>query len=348
MLTLLPLMFASCNSQPSTDKTPTPTTQGAPASRTMERGPIKATVEIDRDTVAIPEPITFTLTVEAERGVEVIMPEFSDLLGPFGVQKIDKAEPTQDDLYRREKWTLTLEPFLPGTQSIPPMTIAYIDARERADGSTAEIRDSIDSAELPVTVSQTLADIKPPIAIDAPTSLTLLYWALGVIAAVALIALIAHRLRRGIAVDAPAAPIVPAHVWALSQLDMLAAEGLIERGRVQEWYYRINAIARQYIERRYGLMAGEQTSEEFLRDLQRSPQLAPKHKEMLQRFVSACDPVKYARHLPGPDDIRWVETSARAFVLETAQVPDAAPTADSPQPPAHSPQPAPHPPEAAA
>lgn len=338
MLTLLPLVLAGCSSQPTTDTTPSPTTQGTPASRTMERGPIKATVEVDHDAVAIPEPITLTLTVEAERGVEVIMPEFTDLLGPFGIQKIDKAEPTQDDLYRREKWTLTLEPFLPGTQSIPPMTIAYIDARERADGSTAEIRDSIDSAELPVTVSQTLADIKPPIAIDAPTSLTLLYWALGVIAAVALVALIARRLRRGIDEDAPVAPIVPAHVWALSQLDMLAAEGLIERGRVQEWYYRINAIARQYIERRYGLMAGEQTSEEFLRDLQRSPQLAPKHKEMLQQFVSACDPVKYARHLPGPDDIRWVETSARAFVLETAQAPETTPTPDILQHASHAPE----------
>lgn len=318
-LVLLCVWCCACDARSSNAPTTAPATQGAPASRDIEKGPVRATVEIDRDAVAIPETLTLTLTVDAERGVEVKMPELGELLGPFGVQKVEKAEPIEGDIYRRERWTVTLEPFLPGDIAIPPMTIAFRDARPRADGSEADVQDAVDTPELGVQVTQTLADVKPPVAIDVPTSLILLYWALGVIAAMALVALIARRLRRERPEAAPLAPVVPAHVWALAQLDMLAAEGLIERGRVQEWYYRINAIARQYVERRFGLMAGEQTSEEFLRDLQRSSFLSARHKDMLQQFVSACDPVKYARHQPGPVDIQWVDAAARNFVVETAR-----------------------------
>ncbi|RIK65471.1 MAG: hypothetical protein DCC65_12370 [Planctomycetota bacterium] len=330
-MVLLCVWCCACDARSSNAPTTAPATQGAPPSRDVEKGPVRAVVEIDRNAVVIPETLTFTLTVDAERGVEVKMPELGELLGPFGVQKIEKAEPAEGDVYRRERWTVTLEPFLPGDVAIPPLTIAFRDARPRADGSEADVQDSVDTPELGVRVTQALADVKPPVAIDVPTSLTLLYWALGVIAAMALVALIARRLRRERPEAAPAAPIVPAHVWALAQLDMLAAEGLIERGRIQEWYYRINAIARQYVERRFGLMAGEQTSEEFLRDLQRSSFLSARHKDMLQQFVSACDPVKYARHQPGPEDIRWVNTAARNFVVETARTePVEAPLDDSP------------------
>jgi hypothetical protein len=100
---------------------------------------------------------------------------------------------------------------------------------------------------------------------------------------------------------------------------MLAAEGLIERGKVREFYYRINAIVRGYIERRWGLNAGEQTSEEFILALQRSDFLGDLHKTVLRRFVDACDPVKYARQEPAAQENEWVQTTAREFVVETAQ-----------------------------
>lgn len=139
----------------------------------------------------------------------------------------------------------------------------------------------------------------------------------------AAVALLSRWLSRGkSAPTARAAPRVPAHVWALAQLDMLAAEGLVERGKIQDFYYRINFIVRRYIELRFGLMAGEQTSEEFVRELQRAAILAPGHKDVLRQFVSACDPVKYAKHQPDASEIDWVQTTARQFVLQTAASPE--------------------------
>ncbi len=324
------LLFAAltvsvgCEQTPRADapaqKSETTAPASSPVSRSAESGPVRVTVEIDRDVALAPDPITMTLTVEAERGVTVTMPEIGELLGDFLVQRIEKTPLTEDDMYRREAWTILLEPALPGEASIPPITVGYEDRRERVDGSRADVADRVESPALVVRVEQHLADVKDPASIIVPTSYTLLAWFLGVVAVVAAAALLARWLKRDPSpVSRPAAPSVPAHLWALAQLDMLAAEGLLDRGRVQEWYYRINAIVRQYIERRFGLLAGEQTSEEFLRDLQRTAILSPEHKQLLQRFVRACDPVKYARHQPDAAEIQWVDASARNFVLQTAE-----------------------------
>lgn len=300
--------------------------QASPVSRRVEEGPLRVTVELDRDRTMVPEPIQLTLTVEVERGVEYQLPEIEKLLGAFVVQNVDRQPPkAADDVFVREVITATLEPVVGGEMSVPPLTVAWRDSRERADGSPADPAEAgrthaLQTPEIPVEVEQRLADVKGPEEVVVPASYVLAAWIAGVLAVMTAVALAARRLARRSAPVAPKGPPPqPAHLWALAQLDMLAAEGLVERGLVREWYYRVNAIVRQYIERRYGTSAGEQTSEEFLRELQRSPVLTERHKDVLQRFVSACDPVKYARHRPDVEDVRWVETTAREFVMETAE-----------------------------
>lgn len=296
------------------------TTQAVPVSHSAEKGPVKVTVEADRDALVVPQPVELTLTVESERGVTVTMPELKDVLGDFLIKSIAKGQPTSDDMHERQSWTMTLEPALPGDAAIGPLTIAYSDTRERADGSTGEASGSVESPVIDIRVIENLADVKDPASLAIPGAYTLLLWILGVLGVMVGVALLARWLgRRKSPEAARPAPRVPAHEWALAQLDMLAAEGLIERGKIQDFYYRINFIVRRYIELRFALMAGEQTSEEFVRDLQRSPTLAPGHKDVLKQFVTACDPVKYAKHQPDGSEIQWVQSTAREFVMQTAE-----------------------------
>jgi hypothetical protein len=143
-----------------------------------------------------------------------------------------------------------------------------------------------------------------------------------VVVAMVAIALAARwwRRRRELAQrELPRVRRLIAHEWALAELDKLAAENLVGRGLVQEFYYRINGLLRRYIELRFGLAAGEQTSEEFIRALQHAVLFDPQHNEVLRRFIAACDPVKYARHRPERSEIDWVHATAREFVLETAE-----------------------------
>ncbi len=53
-------------------------------------------------------------------------------------------------------------------------------------------------------------------------------------------------------------------------LGALAAEGLIERGQIQSFHYRISDIVRGYVERRFTVAAPEMTTEECLASSRRS------------------------------------------------------------------------------
>jgi hypothetical protein len=172
---------------------------------------------------------------------------------------------------------------------------------------------------MPFTVRSGLADLKGPATIPLPGWQRLLLWVAGVLAVMAAIAFAARWWRRArqVKVELPWAVRVVPHEWALAELDMLAAEDLVGRGRVQEYYYRLNWILRRYVELRFRLMAGEQTSEEFIRALRDEAVFEETHKDLLRRFVVACDPVKYARHEPDRGEIDWVQAAAREFVIET-------------------------------
>ncbi len=298
----------------------TATTQ--PVTRTVGTRPVKVTVTLDRDDVTIPAALTLKYTIDYERGVVVEIPKLDKTLGGFLAREVSRPPPTGDDFHMHQDWTLSLEPVLPGDVQIPSLDFAYSDTRDRADGSKADLHDKVTTPPLPVSVHQVLADIKGPESLWAPSNFRILVYILIAVGTLALAGLVLRWLRRRAATPRMArkAPPVPPHVWALAELDILMSEGLLERGKVQEFYYRINAIVRRYIEMRFNMMAGEQTTEEFIRDLARSPRLVEEHKNVLRRFVSACDPVKYARHQPDKSEIDWVQTTAREFIIQTAHM----------------------------
>lgn len=299
------------------------------AVRTVERGPVRLTVRLDRDTVRAPEPVMLTMTVETESGVEIELPAIEGRLGDFLVESIERNEPTDDGVTRRDQWTLRLEGVLPGRFELPEIVVEYRDRRPAMDGTPVDEKGSVACAGLSIEVEASLADVKGPAELASPWPRGTLYGIVGTIAAMAAAGLLARRLRarRGAPIT-PAAPPEPPHLWALRALAALLAEKLVEAGRVQEFYYRINWLVRRYVELRFSLMAGEQTSDEFLRALSGSGALADDHKRLLRDFTAACDPVKYARHRPAPDDIAWVTDAARRFVVETQESAGASPPAE--------------------
>jgi hypothetical protein len=109
----------------------------------------------------------------------------------------------------------------------------------------------------------------------------------------------------------------PAHELAYARLRALVAEGLVEVGRVKEFYERISAILRHYIEDRFDLRAPERTTEEFLYELGRTEVLAPPDKQMLQEFLTHCDLVKFAKHAPTTEQIQQSFDLVKTFVEKT-------------------------------
>lgn len=171
----------------------------------------------------------------------------------------------------------------------------------------------------PTTVAGTndIRPIKPPVFVPNPWTPWL--WAGGVIMTLGLVTLavllvLATRKRRSVA------PPVPPHVRARHKLE--AALALINDPRA--FAIAVSDAVRVYLEERFQLRAPERTTEEFLRDLQKTSALTNAQKQSLAAFLEQCDLVKFARFEPPETMLRELQESALRLVHETQYDPEAA------------------------
>jgi hypothetical protein len=106
-------------------------------------------------------------------------------------------------------------------------------------------------------------------------------------------------------------------VKALRALQRLRGSSRTTRAEVEAFYVDVSRVLRDYLEERFGLRAPERTTEEFLRELEGGDQLARDHRAELERFLSQCDLVKFAAHVPTEHDHLTTWGLAAAFVEAT-------------------------------
>lgn len=143
---------------------------------------------------------------------------------------------------------------------------------------------------------------------------------LALAAATAIVAV--RRLRgrrRGAAASSPSLPPPPAapHETALAALAALRGRVPAATEAMEPFYRELSAVARRYLEERFGLRAPERTTEEFIREATDSGAIAPAHRERLHAFLEQCDLVKFARHRPASRDAAAALEAAERFVRET-------------------------------
>lgn len=225
----------------------------------------------------------------------------------------------------RVKVRHTLEPFLPGTYSIPPLELRFVpegqsDASE--DGAvivrTAELGGIRVESVLPESdEGRHLADLKPIAeAPDEPRlrrALRALFLAVTLVALVIAAVLLVRRARgRGSRITATADQV------ALALLDTLRNDEVAGGGRPAATLGRASQILRCYIEDRFRLHAPERTTEEFLREAKGCMELAERDIDVLGRFLAHCDMVKFAGVDPGPEDAEHAVRTVEEFVRMTA------------------------------
>jgi hypothetical protein len=81
-------------------------------------------------------------------------------------------------------------------------------------------------------------------------------------------------------------------------------------------------LIRDYIEKRFDVVATQRTTEEFLQALlQSSNEALARHRLLLSEFLHQCDFVKFAGDSLAVADMESLFQSARRFVLETSETP---------------------------
>lgn len=149
-----------------------------------------------------------------------------------------------------------------------------------------------------------IEDIRPPIASDP------VWMILAILTSLLLAVLLAYLLWPN-----PKPAVVPPPEptgWARARLADL--RGRLSQLSAYGTSIEVSDILREYVMRRYGLRATQQTTPEFLASILPHPAFTPPMRELLADFLGACDQIKYARVDPGVEASEHLLQQASAFI----------------------------------
>lgn len=308
----------------------------APASATLEKtsesGPVRATVRLEPDEPRIGDPLHLELEVVAEEGVELLMPAFGEALDRFAVVDFAPSEQVDDQGRTVARQRYTLQASRSGAASIPPLLIEFVDRRPgRPPAPEGEDAYELLTERLPFEVQSVLAsdaslELTPPRGELGPLETPggpVWPWLLAGGAVLAAAAPFAARLwaaRRSRSRQRSAYEVARAELDALLYGPRPASDDV---AAVDAFYVALSGIVRRYLESRFGLHSPEQTTDEFLEGLSRSPELERSHQELLREFLQGADLVKFAHRLPDAAGLNSSVALAQRFLEETGEPRDA-------------------------
>ena len=291
---------------------------GAPASDTRgpgyiekksERGPVTAVLRLEPSHPVIGDRCTLSLSVTAEDGVEVLMPDFGQSLDRFTIREFVPRQHVGEDGRMIHEQRYVLEPPMSGRLTIPPLLIEFVDHRP-GHKPAPEDEDAYELLTEPVTF-----DVQSD-PLPAAGRRPWLWWAAGLLA----LGLVGALAWRQVAAARSRARRRSAFDVAASRLEALAARPRPATAEaIDAFFVELSSIVRRYLEDRFELRAPELTTEEFLQAAGRTPELTEAHRGFLRDFLRRADMVKFARFIPERNDIEAALRAARRFLHETRE-----------------------------
>jgi hypothetical protein len=295
--------------------TPTP-----PAGPGGAAAPVSLEVSADHSSVTVGDPVTLTFRIRHAKDVSIVSFDADRALAALEVLAQKEGTPrTLEDGRIEELRTVTVAAYETGSKEIAPVRVVYKDAAGK-EGSVSARRIPIQVTSVLTEGQNEPADLKKPAEMPERA-----VWPWVLLLSLVVAALAAYlwwrRRRRAPETEAavPAAPPRPAHEIAYAELQRLLNSNLLEKGAVKEFYIELAEIIRRYLGARYGFDTFERTSSEILDSL-RMARAPVKAMAMISEFLSACDLVKFAKHLPDKDETRRTVESAYRLVDETKAV----------------------------
>ncbi len=288
--------------------------------------PAELRAAVDRATATTGDLITYRIELERDPDVEAELPDPGAGIPGFRIVDlgIDDPETLRSGRVLEGRW-FELRADLVGRFVLPPLSTSYRepDGTSRVIG-TPEIPVEVESVlpEDPGAVTD-IRDIKPLRRVEVAG--TWRWWLAGGV----LLVLIAcawwswRRRRLRNADGGSIAPGVPPYELAIDELERLRRTDFSNLRELRRYYFAISSVVRAYIEGRFGLNATDLTTEEILGRLGELARIEPVQAQSLERFLVATDQVKFAAHLPLPDEVDRTFERARVFVESTKPGQDA-------------------------
>lgn len=272
--------------------------------------------------VLVGEPFHVVVTATARPDVLVNLPASFDT-GSFEV--LERSEGQSPD-GRERSFDLIVVAWKTGAQTLPPIPMTYVPKGkgEVKRISTAGLDVEV-VAILPDPTQGELAPIAAPVDVFVK-DWTLVWVAVGAGAILVLlgVALVVRRMVRRRHRRVRAAAVVgdlrsPDEI-ALDRLAALEQSGALDHADRRPYYFAVTEIVRDYLGRRFAFDARDKTSSELMAALERSSAVHEVRVEV-ERWLGACDLVKYARVSVEHAEAARSLAEARALVQSTRPPP---------------------------
>jgi hypothetical protein len=283
---------------------------------------VSVQTELDTNRILLGRFVNLKYTITKEPGQKIVFPIFHDSLcqniDVVGEAKIDSLSDNKSvqslviTSYEPGQWQIAPQPFViktsAGTDTIYS-TVSLLQVDSVAIDTTGVIRD-IKKVEW---IMPSFSDFIP------------LLIALAIIGLIIVLVMRYWPGSKKVSQKATTQVIEPPHVIAMRELDKLKAQKLWQQKQTKEYYSRLTAIIRTYIEQQFGLKAMEQTSAEIIRDIHDKGLETKLNISDLKKLLNLADLIKFAKGNAQPEEnIEHLERaydfvkSSRQAVMEEA------------------------------
>ncbi len=305
--------LSGCGSRPAEPAAP-PREGPAVLTAQTRQGPVTISLELAPGRPLLSDQATLRITIARDNGLDLLPTDTSEALQDFLLRDFEEALPRIDGDRVVVTHIYKLEPLKSGTLTIGPIEFRFSAAdREEplivlTDPLDVEVGTLLETPE--PTLADLAAEAEP---VDLPPDPRVKwYWIGGSLLALAAIGLLLLRRKKKAAVEPP--PPSAAEV-ARTELQALREAGLAGSD-VKQFYVCLTGIVRRYVEAITGVRAPEQTTDEFLREMDQRQLFSPAVQQRFRDFLESSDLVKYAAHTPAPEDIEASLDRAAAFITE--------------------------------
>jgi hypothetical protein len=196
-----------------------------------------------------------------------------------------------------------------GPQRLAGLGVVADGARHALPTVDVQVTLGLDPGRIP-----RVADPLPPVAVPSPPADV---QAFALATGLGLLLLGAYIVAAGRRVAPPPPLPRPPELVATEALAALRLRLPDGEEQVPPFVDAVSSVLRAYVEERFGARAPESTTEEFLAELARRHDALSGHSGPLERFLRACDLVKFARHRPPPAGVVPLLDTAEDFVEST-------------------------------
>lgn len=267
---------------------------------------------LDRNEIRIGEQVYLTLSIPAElaAGKKIIWPRLTDTINAH-VEVLDSVIDLQ---HYTKKYLITS--FDSGAYQLPAFPF-HVDS------------DSVLSNVVTLYVNTVKVDttkaIKAIKTIQGVNSAAANAWYSNIWIITGIVLLVAalvffiwwrKKRKKQPVQEGPPPVILPLHEQLLMDLDALEQQKLWQNNQVKQYYVALTDILRAYIEKRYQVMALEQTTIQLVNNL-RTSSIHPEALQLLRNILELADMVKFAKAVPDVYENQALMDNARHFALLT-------------------------------